>query len=342
MNRLILSKFNQVMEIENNSVVRVSNILNLTRQEFSVIEKHILHFVLNELKENQGFNLQNIDNELPLKVVVSASGILKNSMNKDALKDAVKKITSRNFFFDFSKTDSDYFGSVNPIPYAKYTSKKGQKSEILIEIHHSCKKLFLELAQGYTSLLLEAILNLKSEYSIRMYELMSMHLNRGTWTIKLEDFRTLLGLNNSKYKDFFQLKKFILEYSQKELWEHCGLHFDWVIAQKERKKVTALTFTITTKKKQEKVQVSADIKTTMDYIATLTPKDIAEKSHILMTQYTLSAEQKDYILSDTNVFNEFIRVHAVIENMIERSNPPKDRTKYLAKSLGLDKVKIAK
>jgi hypothetical protein len=55
-------------------------------------------------------------------------------------------------------------------------------------------------------------------------------------------------------------------------------------------------------------------------------KEITEKSHILMTQYTLSAEQKDYILSDTNVFNEFIRVHAIIENMIERAKPPKDRT----------------
>jgi hypothetical protein len=78
----------------------------------------------------------------------------------------------------------------------------------------------------------------------------------------------------------------------------------------------------------------------MDYIATLTPKEISEKSHILMTQYLLTDQQKNYILSDTNVFNEFIRVHAIIENMIERSNPPKDRTKYLAKSLGLDRIKI--
>ena len=61
-----------------------------------------------------------------------------------------------------------------------------------------------------------------------------------------------------------------------------------------------------------------------------------------MTQYTLSAEQKDYILSDTSIFNEFIRIHDIIENMIDKAKPPKDRTKSLAKSLGLDKVKFRK
>ena len=175
-----------------------------------------------------------------------------------------------------------------------------------------------------------------------MYELMSMYQNQGSWTVKLDDLRGLVGLQPLEYKNYGMFEKRILIYSQKELWEHCGLHFEWAIAQKERKKITALTFTIRTKDKQEKAQVNADIKATMDYINQFTPKEIAEKSNILMTQYTLSAEQKDYILSDTSIFNEFIRIHAIIENMIERNKPPKDRTKYLAKSLGLDKVKFKK
>jgi plasmid replication initiation protein len=328
--------------MEDTSIVRISNILNLTRQEFTVVEKHIIHLVLYELKENQGINLTNMDNKEPLTITINGSDVLKGSKNIDVLKDAVKKITTRNLFFDSSKADGDYFGSVTPIPYAKYTAINGHKSEVLIEIHHTCKKMFLELAKGFTSLLVDAILNLKSEYSIRMYELMSMYLNQKSWTISLDKFKTLLNINPTKYKNFNDFERRILIYSQKELWEHCGLHFEWAIAQKERKKITALTFTIRTKEKQEKAQVNADIKATMEYISQFTPKEIAEKSNILMTQYALSAEQKDYILSDTSIFNEFIRIHAIIENMIERDKPPKDRTKYLAKSLGLDKVKFRK
>jgi plasmid replication initiation protein len=330
------------MEKKEDSLVKISNMLNLTRQEFSVVEKHIFHLVLREVKANQGFHLNNIDNELPLKVFIKSSDILKNSMNKEALKDAIKKLITRSVHFDFSKADSDYFGAFVPFTYAKYTSKNNSSSEVEIHINFICKGLFLEMSKGYTSLQLNAVLNLKSEHSIRMYELMSMYLNQQYWTITVDNLKVLLGLRPNQYPNFTTFRTYILTYSQKELWEHCGLHFEWEIAQKERKKVTALKFTIRTKEKQEKVQVNADIKTTMDYIATLTPKDIAEKSHILMTQYTLSTEQKDYILSDTNVFKEFIRVHAIIENMIEMAKPPKDRTKYLAKSLGLDKLKFDK
>jgi plasmid replication initiation protein len=320
------------------NLLRVSNILNLTRQEFSVIEKHIYLTVLANLKELQEFNL-NLTNDKEVLEVIFSPLELKET-NRNRIIEALEKIVSRKIFFDNSTKKDEYFGFLVPIFYAKYEAKDRSNSTITIQIAPSAKKLFLELANGYTTMDLKAIMSLTSSHAIRMYELLSMYLNQGSWTIKLEDLRDLLGIGSTQYKNFRLLEIYVLEYSKKELWEHCGIHFEWKIAQKERKKITALTFTIRTKEKQEKAQVNADIKTTMEYIATLTPKEIAEKSHILMTHYTLSAEQKDYILSDTNVFNEFIRVHAIIENMIERAKPPKDRTKYLAKSLGLDKVKF--
>ena len=328
------------MKNTDNSIIRISNVLNLTRQEFSVIEKHIFHSVLKELKENQGFHIKNIDNELPLKVIINANDILKNSKNIDILKEAVKKITSRSIYFDKSTPEDYYFGSVVPIPYARYTSTKGSKSEILIEIHHTCKKLFLEFAGGYTTLQLDAILNLKSEYSIRMYEILSMYKAKKAWSIKLEELRSLLGLGLLEYKNFGMFEKRILLYSQKELLEHCNLYFSWEISSKKGKKITGLTFNILDKDKQEKVELDSEIKQTVDYINNLKPFEIAQKIHMASTKYTLKPEQIDYIISDNKVFNEFIRIDLIIESMIEKQNPPKDRTKYLAKSLGLDKVKF--
>ena len=321
----------------NKSIVRISNILNLTRQEFTTIEKHIYLVTLLYLKESQGFNI--LKNELEaIKIEFSAKEL--KETNRIRIKDSLDKITSRKIFFEKTTKNSDYFGYIVPFSYANYSAVNGSESKITVHLNAACKKLFFELSNGYTVIDLKAILNLSGINSIRMYELISQYINQGTWTVSIEDLRGLLCIGLNQYKNYTDFEKWILTYSQKEIWEHCGIYFEWEVAKKERKKITALTFTIRTKEKQEKVQVNADIKTTMDYIATLTPKDIAEKSHILMTQYTLSAEQKDYILSDTNVFKEFIRVHAIIENMIERSKPPKDRTKYLAKSLGLDKMKF--
>ena len=323
-----ITYFYAMKKEETSSIVRISNVLNLTRQEFTTPEKYIFLNTLLQLKNRQGFNIGK-DNEI-IELKISSSDF--KETNKNRIREAIDKITSRKIYFE--RPLEEKFGYIVPIPVAIY-----EKGEITIQIIPMVKKLFLELADGYTETDLKAILNLTSVYAIRLYELLSQYRNQGTWTIQLDKLKELLNLK-TKYKDFRQLRVHILEYSQKELLEHCGLYFTWDIAAKEKRRITALTFTISTKQEQEKQQIKADIKVTMDYIKSLTPKEIAEKSTILMQQYNLTDLQIDYILSDNAIFNNFIKIHAIIENMIENNKPPRDRTAYLAKSLGLDKVKF--
>lgn len=322
------------------SIIRISNILNLTRQEYSVIEKHILHSVFEKLKRKQGFNVD-LSSELPLKVVLEPHSILKKSNNRTALKNALKSITSHNFSFDFSDDKREEFGSITPIYYAKYESTPQSNSSITIKIAPECKKLFLELAEGYTNIMLDAVLSLKSEYSIRMYELLSMYKNQSSWTISLEKLRVLLNIEN-QYVDFKDFRKRILLYSQKELWEHCNLHFEWEIAEKKGKKITALTFHIKERNKQERIELNEEIEATKDYLKSLSPADISQKANWVIKKYKLSENQQKHILNNTDVFNEFVKVDLIIEDMISKGNPPRNKTSYLAKSLGLDKVKFSK
>jgi plasmid replication initiation protein len=135
-------------------------------------------------------------------------------------------------------------------------------------------------------------------------------------------------------------EKRILLYSQKELWEHCNLHFEWEIAEKKGKKITALTFHIKERDKQERIELSEEIKQTIDYVKSLSPIQVANTYNMITSKYNLSQKQADYIFTDNNRLNEFIRVDLIIEDKIVRGKAPIDRTKYLAKSLGLDKVKF--
>ena len=314
---------------DENSIIKLTNLLNFTRQEFDVLGQKLMVLILEKLKDAQDFKI--IESK---SIELSFNFIDFEERNVERLKELANKITSKKIYYEFSP---DKWGYIVPIYRASY-----DRGKFTIKIAEDVSKHYLDLAKGYTNLDKKSIFALSSQYSIRMYELLSAFINKQTWTIEVDKLRHYLDINSNQYRSYTMFEKRILIYSQKELWEHCGIFFEWEIAQKERKKITALTFTIRTKEKQEKAQVNADIKATMEYIKQFTPKEIAEKTRILMTHYTLSAEQQDYILSDTDIFNEFIRLHAIIENMIERSNPPKDRTKYLAKSLGLDKVKFEK
>ncbi|MCU0351975.1 MAG: replication initiation protein [Flavobacterium sp.] len=241
--------------------------------------------------------------------------------------------------YDNSK-DKDYFGFIVPFISAKYDSRDRSYSNVIIKLNPDCKRLFFELANGYTSADLKAILNLKSAYSIRMYELISMYLKQKSWKIEINNLKNLLGVELGKYKSFTQFENKILFYSQKELAEHCNLFFTWEIAEKQRKKITALTFHIRSKEQQEKAEINEEIKYTIDFVKQLNPAEIAQRFHWASSKYTLTSNQLDYILSNPDMFNEFIRIDLIIESMIEKGKAPKDRTKYLAKSLGLNKVKV--
>lgn len=328
--------------MKKNSLLRISNVLNLTRQEFTIIEKHIFILTLLKLKEQQGFDVDfDIENDkVNIDLTIDASEIKEN--NRERIKEALDKITSRKIHFDNSTSDKEYFGYIIPFIYARYESINGVKSEINLMLHSKSKKLFLSLADGYTTMDLKAILSLKSTHSIRMYELMSMYKNQASWTIEISKLKELLGLGYDVYKNFSDFKRYILEYSQKELWEHCNLHFEWEIAEKKGKKITALTFHIRERNKQERIELNEEIEATKDYLKSLSPADISQKANWVIKKYKLNENQQKYILNNTEVFNEFVKVDLIIENMTSKGNPPRNRTSYLAKSLGLDKVKFPK
>lgn len=323
----------------NKEILRVSNVLNLTRQEFNTLERHIYLMTILSLKKHQGLNLE-LDSDSVIKIEFSATSL--KETNRERIKDALDKITSRKIHFDSSNANEEYFGFVVPFSYANYSAKNGHESKITIDINSRTKNLFCELAKGYTVMDLQAILSLKSNYSIRVYELMSQYLNQKKWTVSIEKLRGLLNLEDSQYKNYGMFEKRILTYSQKELWEHCNLHFEWEIAHKKGKKITALTFHIRERNKQERIELNEEIEATKDYLKSLSPADISQKATWVINKYTLNQNQQNHILNNTDVFNEFVKIDLIIEDMVSKGNPPRNKTAYLAKSLGLDKVKFPK
>jgi hypothetical protein len=50
----------------------------------------------------------------------------------------------------------------------------------------------------------------------------------------------------------------------------------------------------------------------------------------------------NYILTNNELFEKFVQVDLIIEDKISKGKPPKNISAYMAKSLGLDKVKFSK
>lgn len=108
------------------------------------------------------------------------------------------------------------------------------------------KPMLLQLKKEYTTYDYRYIGDMRSSYTIRIFELLRQYVKIGHRRIKVDTLRKMLGLGN-KYKQYGQFKLRVLKQAQKELDEKEGLTFTFNEIKTGRK-VTELAFHIKTKK----------------------------------------------------------------------------------------------
>ncbi len=125
-----------------------------------------------------------------------------------------------------------------------------EKGKIIISFPEEIKPYFWNLQKHFTIYGLDNIKPLKSEYSIKLYELFIMNLNKQKKyrdvvkvIYEITEFRDLLGIEENQYKLYHQIKQRVLLPSQKELKAKTNIYFEFKEIKTGRK-ITSLEFTI--------------------------------------------------------------------------------------------------
>ena len=123
------------------------------------------------------------------------------------------------------------------------------------------KKELQQLAKRFTSYFLTNVANMKSSYSIRIYEISVMYLNasgkqKTVFTKKIEDLKHNLDISD-KYKLMHNFKARILEPSRKEINKHSDITLNYEVLKLGRTP-HEIKFTVTKKKPPKEQQISFD------------------------------------------------------------------------------------
>jgi len=132
----------------------------------------------------------------------------------------------------------------------RYKHKEGI---LILQLEKNLKPYMLELNTLYTSYKLQNILNLKSKYSIRLYEILKSNLFKGQITIKLEELKNMTGAREKAYSIYNNVKSKVLLQAQKELSSKTDISFEFE-ELKTGRKVTALKFYIHSNKSKSKAK----------------------------------------------------------------------------------------
>lgn len=102
----------------------------------------------------------------------------------------------------------------------------------------------LNLKETYTKYRLGYVINFKSEYSFRFYEIMKQYESIGERTITIEEIKDLLMIDSGKYTKYSHLKAKVIQKSIEEINKYSDIKINLEKEEKEGKKVVGLVFSI--------------------------------------------------------------------------------------------------
>ena len=146
-------------------------------------------------------------------------GIDKNSAYREFDK-ITTNIMTRVLIFD----ESDGPLKVGWVSSAKYIEKEGA---VLLCFDPKLKPYLLKLKGNFTSSKLEMLLSFKSQYTMRVYNLLKQYEQLKERVIEIELLREILGIRKDQYMLYSNFKKNILESTKKELSSKADLYFDF-------------------------------------------------------------------------------------------------------------------
>ena len=323
------SKVNQLSLFNRYPTNYQSNLFTESRQEFTELEKKIVTLMVNQLG-NMAVKGQ-IQPDTNVVLTIPYAEVTKDRY--DRITDAAESLSKKRISFKDDRNNSFVF--ITPFPFVQSLFVENRRF-IEIKLLADVVPHFAALGQRYTKYDLDVMLSLTSVYAQRMFEIVSMnfHIKKIRFTYQVEELRNILNCPETyRYVDF---KVNVLEVAQRELRTKANIILEWQPCRKEGKRIVELQFEIKTLQQLaiEGVQQAALV------LCEMSPNELVIKGYEVMGNYSLKSWQKDAIIANMSLLETLFKVHSEFMNGVRPD--VKNRTRYLAKAVGLDKLKPPK
>lgn len=238
-------------------VVKSNTIVQKSRFKLSVPEQKTIAYICSMIKprtneariNNSPFILEyefNIRDYCRICKIDYDSG-----KNYEDVRTTLKGLRDKSMWLTLEDGTETTVGWASKVWCNKGTGKaKVRLDEDLVPFLFDLKEKFL--AYG-----LYSVLAMKSQYSIRLYELLKSYSGIGYFKTSTENLRKLLMLDDKSYDNFGEINRTVLKIAMAEINELTDIIFSYEM-HKRGNKVVAVTFTIT--KKTTKGQFDSSIK----------------------------------------------------------------------------------
>ena len=214
------------------TVVKANEIIQKSRFNLTLLEQKIFCYLVSKIKPdaklNEFYNFS-INEYCAICNITTNNG--KNIVN---IETALQRLRNKSFYMDVN-------GKKILIAWLSKVIIDENSGDIQIKFDEDMEKYLISLKQRYTQYNLLWILDFKSQYSIRMYELLKSYVNlKSSIQLDLDNLKSQLMTTYKRYPDF---RRNVLEPVTKEINHKTDLLISWKPIKKGRK-VVKIEFSI--------------------------------------------------------------------------------------------------
>ena len=212
------------MTDKKNNLVSKSNDLVEAKYRLSVQEQRLMAIMVSDIKpDDEDFKdyTYRVDDFVNW---VKVEG-------KDYYKQ-LKKITAKLLTRVISVKEKDGILQTSWLSSAKYFEDKGY---IRLRFDPALRPYLLQLKNCFTQYALQNVLELKSKYAFRLYELCKQYQSIGKRKFQIDELRELLGLEKNELKQWIHFKERVLNIAQREINKHTDIKIKYEFEKWGRK-----------------------------------------------------------------------------------------------------------
>lgn len=232
--------------MQNNIVVQSNKLVEAHyKQQYTTQEQRMVLWVISEIHKEDRFLTQRYEHK-SIKISAQKYAELMDITVDDVYKRAQEigdNLMQKVLKIKTGKNSWEMFHWVSQMIY--------ENGLIEVLITPAILPYIIDLKEKFTAFRLENILYLRSSHAIKLYQILTQYKLIGEREITVDDFKSMLGINEQKtYAMFGKIKSKILEISKREINEKTDLIISYSTI-KTGKKITSIKFKITQKPNQE-------------------------------------------------------------------------------------------
>jgi plasmid replication initiation protein len=208
------------------NVVKQNDLVQKARYRLDLVQQKTIMYLISKINSVKDVEFQEIS--VDIKDLCEIMGIQYSGKNLKDFKDAIQKLSDKSIWVDTGS-------QIRLMRWLQRVDINKGDTSVTVRFDELMAPFLLQIRERFVQYKLVNVLPMKSQYSLRLYEILKSHETQGKWEVSLEELKKVLFIEDGLYEDYRIFRRKVLDSAVMEICNFTDLVVAYEPKRKNRK-----------------------------------------------------------------------------------------------------------